>query len=301
MQSKHPAFPGLVLGIMLLLAGLALGALPGDLTDAQYPSLEGLAPGSQEAQDRQRQATQQLGVPVEVRTQVTGIVLRLIPSGDFTMGSPASEPGRRSEEGPLHQVTLTRPFYCGKFEVTQAQWQAVMGNNPSYYTNIGPDAPVEQVSWDDCQVFLTRLCQMEGVANGTYRLLTEAEWQYACRAGTTTAYYFGNDASILGEYAWYWDNSFGTTHPAGQKKPNAFGLHDMHGNVWEWCQDWYSPSYYNISPRTDPAGPGYGEDRVHPGGALNHNAVNCRSAMRFRSTPDFREFDVGFRIARTIP
>ncbi len=152
--------------------------------------MTGLASGSQAAQDRQKQSVQNLGLPLEVKTRQTGIVLRLIPAGMFMMGSPSTEAGQDYDEKPRHQVTFTKPLYCGKFEVTQRQWKAVMGSNPSYFTMAGLDAPVDQVSWDDCQIFLTKLCQKEGVPNGTYRLLTEAEWEYACRAGSTSAVLF---------------------------------------------------------------------------------------------------------------
>ena len=163
-------------------------ALPSDLVEvagASYAPLNGLASGSKGAQDRQLQTVQQLGLPLEAKTRQTGIVFRLVPPGTFTMGSPYSEAGRELDEGPQHQVTLTKAFYCSKSEITQGQWQQVMGTNPSYFKSVGLNAPVEQVSWDDCQVFVKKLCQRENVAEGTYRLLTEAEWDYACRAGTT--------------------------------------------------------------------------------------------------------------------
>ena len=168
--------------------------LPPDLvpiTDAWYAQLEGLAGGRREAQQRQRQAVEQLGLPLEVKTRQTGIVFRLIPAGTFTMGSPTAEDGRNADE-TQHRVTLNRPFYCGKFEVTQGQWEAVMGANPSCYkrppnyqypANFKRDnAPVECVSWDDCRQFCRKLCAVEAVAQDMYRLLTEAQWEYACRA-----------------------------------------------------------------------------------------------------------------------
>ncbi|MBI4570177.1 MAG: formylglycine-generating enzyme family protein, partial [Planctomycetes bacterium] len=164
-----------------------------------------------------------------------GVTLRLVlrPAGTFLMGSPADETGRWTCEGPQHRVNVSA-FLMGKYEVTQHQWQAVMGSNPSEFTNAGLDAPVETVSWDDCQKF----CEKAGL-----RLPSEAEWEYACRAGTTTRYSFGDAESALAEYAWHDANSGGTTHPVGQKKPNGWGLYDMHGNVWEWCEDWYHDSY----------------------------------------------------------
>ncbi|OHB66298.1 MAG: hypothetical protein A2Y77_06600 [Planctomycetes bacterium RBG_13_62_9] len=309
MKSNRLSFGSLVVCVILLLVHMAFAdpnapsvpsLLPDDLVNVQYPSLEGLAPGSQEAQDRQRQAAQQLGLPVEVRTRVTGIVLRLIPAGTFMMGSPSNESGRRDDEGPQHQVTLTKPFYCGQFEVTQGQWQQVMGSNPSYSTDAGPDAPVEQVSWDDCQAFLNKLCEMEGVSEGTYRLLTEAEWEYACRAGTMTAYCFGDSAVVLGDYAWYYGNSPNGTHPVDQKKPNAFGLHDMHGNVWEWCVDWSGE--YLSEPQIDPLGPPSGVlHRVVRGGGWVSDAGGCRSADRGKGSLDDRDSDLGLRLARITP
>jgi formylglycine-generating enzyme required for sulfatase activity len=184
--------------------------IPDDLVevaDAQYAPLNRLAPGSQEAQERQRQAVQQLGLPLEVKTRKTGIVFRLIPAGRFTMGSTKAEQRAMSDLGERavlwviggevqHEVTLTKAFYCSQFEVTQAQWETVCGSNPSGFKNVGKDAPVEQVSWKDCQTFIKTLCQLEGVPDGTYRLLTEAEWEYACRAGTQTAFCYGNDLDL---------------------------------------------------------------------------------------------------------
>ena len=166
-----------------------------------------------------------------IYTNSIGMEFMLIPAGTFMMGS---EKGY-ADEKPQHRVTISRPFYLGKYEVTQAQWEAVMGNNPSRFD--GRNNPVEQVSWEDVRVFIARLNAHEG--HTRYRLPTEAEWEYAARAGSTSAYSFGDDAARLGQYAWYGDNSGKTTHPVGQKLPNAWGLHDMHGNVWEWVQGWY--------------------------------------------------------------
>jgi serine/threonine protein kinase len=282
--------------------------LPVDLievSDAKYALLDGLARGGREAQERQRRAVAEFGFPLEVKTAKTGIVFRLIPPGSFVMGSPPEEVDRSADE-TQHQVMLTKPFYCGKFEVTQGQWEAVMGSNPSKLKNVGRDAPVEQVSWKDCQLFVTRLCQMEGVTNGMYRLLTEAEWEYACRAGNASRYCSGDSGSHLAAHAWYGDNSGGQTHPTGQKKPNGWGLYDMHGNVREWCQDWYGA--YPGGPVRDPLGPrvgdarvGWGCGRVIRGGGWHCIAMYCRSGGRSMEIPGYRGINVGLRLARTMP
>ena len=155
-----------------------------------------------------------------------------ISPGTFMMGSPSSEPKRDSDE-QQHKVTLTKGVYIGVTEITQSQWKAIMGNNPSYFK--GDNLPVEQVSWNDCQEFIRKLNLQEG--GNKYRLPTEAEWEYTCRAGTTTRFCFGDSESRLGDYAWYSSNSSSKTHPVSRKKPNVWGLYDMHGNVWEWCED----------------------------------------------------------------
>ena len=180
-----------------------------------------------------------------------GIEFVLIPAGTFMMGidEDPENPLLYFEETPRHKVTITKPFYLGKYEVTQEQWKAVMGTSPSGFQ--GAANPVEQVSWDDIQVFIARLNHHEG--HDRYRLPTEAEWEYAARAGSTGAYSFGDDEGKLGRYAWYGKNSDGRTHPVGQKEPNAWGLYDMHGNVLEWVQDLYG--YYSKSPAVDPKGP----------------------------------------------
>ncbi|MBW2406661.1 MAG: formylglycine-generating enzyme family protein [Deltaproteobacteria bacterium] len=192
----------------------------------------------------------------------------LIPAGSLTMGSRLSpgEVTRRyggkaewyKDEQPPHPVEITRPFYLQTTEVSQAQWKRIMGNNPSRFEDCGDDCPVEKVSWNDAQKFIEELNQMEDI--NKYRLPTEAEWEYACRAKTETAYSFGDEVDKLGEYAWYGDNSGGKTKPVGKKKPNAWGLYDMHGNVWEWVQDRYGD--YPTGPIPDPKGPDKGEYRV---------------------------------------
>ncbi len=199
--------------------------------------------------------------------------LVLIPAGSFLMGS---EKGERFEK-PVHEVKIPKPFHMGKYEVTQEQWQAVMGSNPSDVKR--PKNPVNSVSWDDCQAFLKKLD--ERVRRGRFTLPTEAEWEYACRAGSKTAFCFGDDEKQLAEYAWYGANCEGKAHPVGQKKPNAWGLYDMQGNVHEWCEDVFHPSYegaasdgsaWVVRKKRD--------SRVMRGGAWYNYAKNCRSATR---------------------
>ena len=223
-----------------------------------------------------------------------------IPAGSFMMGTPKEQldaiagdnkdyRGWIEDETPQHRVTISKPFYMGKYEVTQAQWKAVMGENPSRFK--GDDRPVENVSWEDVQQFIQKLNEREG--KEVCRLPTEAEWEYAARADTTTVYSFGDNASQLGDYAWYGENSGSTTHPVGDKKPNAWGLYDMHGNVWEWAQDWYGP--YTAEAVTDPSGPATGAYRVIRGGGWDRSARGARSARRYWSHPGYRSDDLGFR------
>ncbi|OHB64074.1 MAG: hypothetical protein A2Y77_12370 [Planctomycetes bacterium RBG_13_62_9] len=221
-----------------------------------------------------------------------GIELVWIPPGRFLMGSPENEQGRDGDESPLHAVTLTEGFYMGVYEVTQAQWMAVMGSNPSEFQ--GDDLPVENVTWEDATEFCRRRSGREGLE---YRLPTEAEWEYACRAGSTASYSFGDGNSVLDEYGWHSGNSGGTTHPIGEKMPNLFGLYDMHGNVWEWCQDVYSkyPSAGVVNPR----GPAWGDERINRGGGWSAVAAYCRSATRDRDLPTDRYNVLGLRVVRT--
>jgi formylglycine-generating enzyme required for sulfatase activity len=222
-----------------------------------------------------------------------GMTFVRILAGEFRMGSTDGI----DDERPVHTVRISQPFYLGMYEVTQAQWAAVMGSNPSHFQS-DPNRPVENVSWDDVQEFIRTLNVREGGAY--YRLPTEAEWEYACRAGSADTYHFGNDERRLGEYAWYEVNTGGETYLVGQLKPNAWGLYDMHGNVYEWVQDWYGS--YAAEAVTDPQGPPGPEwDRVNRGGCYNHNAWGCRSARRGRLTPDSRRDDTGFRLLRTAP
>jgi formylglycine-generating enzyme required for sulfatase activity len=225
-------------------------------------------------------------------TNSIGIEFVLIPAGSFTMGADKNFEDAMDRETPQHLVSISKAFYMGKYEVTQAQWTAVMGSNPSKFK--GRSNPVEQVSWDDAQQFVRRLNQEEGTSK--YRLPAEAEWEYAARAGTSSTYSFGDDAGALSGYAWFKDNSRDTTHPVGQKQPNPWGLYDMHGNVWEWVQDWYEERYYSSSTSTDPKGPSSGSNRVIRGGSWYNFAKYCRSAFRYFSSPDVRGNLLGFRL-----
>ena len=209
-----------------------------------------------------------------------------IAPGNFTMGSPATEASRYLDEGPQMQVTLTKDFWLGKYPVTQQEWQAIMGANPSHFPGAGITAPVEDVSWDESMAFCKKLTDADHAAgrlpaNYRYTLPTEAQWEYACRAGTTGPY-----AGNLPDIAWYAANSGNTTHPVGMKQPNAWGLYDMQGNVWQWCLDWYGP--YPGGVLRDPTGPASGPEHVFRGGSWSFAAGDCRAASR--------NFDPGFRV-----
>ena len=234
-----------------------------------------------------------------------GVTIELvwIPPGEFIMGSPDSEPNRDGDEGPQHKVRITKGFWMGKYQVTQRQWEAVMQENPSHHQ--GEDNPVDTVYWKACQKFLRKASQITG---GRFRLPTEAEWEYACRAGSTTAYCFGDALSLMDDYTWHPGNSEGKTHPVGQKKPNAWGLYDMHGNVWEWCEDVYDSEFYYKAraQRDDPRNMRKGKEevRVLRGGSfmpmMNFNTRsmggNCRSAARFARPITRTVMTIGFRV-----
>jgi formylglycine-generating enzyme required for sulfatase activity len=217
----------------------------------------------------------------------------LIPAGTFMMGADQNFEYADDDELPRHQVTISKPFYLGVYEVTQEQWKAVMGNNPSKFK--GEDKPVETVSWDDAQDFIRRLNQKEG--HSRYRLPTEAEWEYAARAGSTSAYFFGDNEFQLGDYAWYGENSGEKSHPVGEKLSNAWGLYDTIGNVWEWTQDRYGETYYANSPSNDPTGPTSGSSRVFRGCGWYDVASHCRSASRYGIESAGRIVGIGFRLA----
>jgi formylglycine-generating enzyme required for sulfatase activity len=211
-----------------------------------------------------------------------------IPAGFFMMGSPSNEVDRWAGEGPQTAVTISRGFWMGKYKVTQGQYQAVMGTNPSSFTG-DLSRPVEQVGWSDATNYCARLTQRERAAgriasNSVYRLPTEAEWEYACRAGTSTRFSYGDDVgyTALASYAWYSANSGSSTHPVGQKLPNAWGLYDVHGNLWEWCLDWYGG--YSGGSAIDPQGPSTGINRVIRGSPYNAPDRGCRSAVRSQNS-----------------
>jgi formylglycine-generating enzyme required for sulfatase activity len=218
----------------------------------------------------------------------------MIPAGSFEMGSPSGESGRSNDEGPVHRVSLER-FAIGKTEVTQGQWGAVMGNNPSQFSSCGDDCPVEKVSWEDAQEFARKLSAKTGK---TYRLPSEAQWEYACRAGGRTLY-CGSDN--LDAVAWHGGNSGGRTHSAGLKQANAFGLVDMSGNVWEWVED-CSHNSYNGAPSDGSAWTnGSCDGRVLRGGSWSNDPRYARAARRSFSSPGLRDYSLGFRLTRMLP
>jgi formylglycine-generating enzyme required for sulfatase activity len=274
---------------------------PRDALDARSPSrIEPVSPvASPRPQFEERD---------DLITNTIGMRLKLIPAGSFVMGSDKGD----SDEKPPHRVEITRPFYLGIHQVTQSQYRAVTGN-PSHFKG-SDDLPVEQVSWFDAIEFCNRLSEREKLwpcykvagetvtrENGDgYFLPTEAQWEYACRAGPggTGVYCFGDDATKLGQYAWYQDNSGGKTHSVGQKFPNSWGLYDLHGNVWEWCWDGFEANYYRNSPSADPSGPSLAPDRVIRGGGWGLETRYVRSAVRCGYATVYRSSGLGFRAAR---
>ena len=258
--------------------------------------------------------------PDAAQTPIPEGYVRIEP-GEFTMGSPEDELGREGDE-TRHQVTVTRAFALKATEVTQAEWRAVMGTDPSVFADCGDTCPVEQVSWFDAVDYVNRVSDAEGLprcyaddADRTfagldctgYRLPTEAEWEYAARAGTQTAFYTGDIVNFgcdpvdanLNLAGWYCGNSGDTTHPVGQKQVNAWGLYDMHGNVWEWVHDWGAA--YPAGAAVDPAGPASGEGRVSRGGSWFLDAHFVRSASRNWFAPADRGSYLGFRPSRSLP
>lgn len=312
----------MLLAVLLILP--AIHSAPADDKGDRSPK-DGPAPltapfDAAQAKAAQKVWARSLGKSDPVEKNSIGMELVLIPPGKFLMGSPEDEKDRETNEGPV-DVTLTKPFYLGKTEVTQAQWLAMMGTTPwrghKSFKGDGTESmlegdayPVTFVSWDDAQAFCKKLSNQE---KREYRLPTEAEWEYSCRAGTTTRFSFGQEEVLrrqigpnkvlLDDYAW-WGKTLGDgvdekmyEHEVGLKKPNPFGLFDMHGNVGEWCADWYAA--YPKLPQIDPVGPPTGSNRVYRGGDwFADNAKYCRSASRGWAAPTSRQFiSGGFRVA----
>ena len=271
-------------------------------------------PPNRRVRPRKRSSKRPAMTAIALRTFTNSIGMEfvLIPAGTFMMGSPDSDTEALDNEKPAHQVTISQPFYLGKCQVTRVQWEAVMGNTPirpwGVYAAINEGAylkgnvnePVENEPLENVLAFIDRLNAREG--HTLYRLPTEAEWEYACRAGSTTAYCFGDDSRRLEEYAWYSGSQPGGPYKANQvgtRKPNAWGLYDMHGNVWEWVQDWYGE--YVAGPVTDPRGPASGPYHVFRGGGWGDIARRCRSASRGLNQSGFHYIPTGFRLLRTAP
>lgn len=229
-------------------------------------------------------------------TNSIGMEFVLIPAGQFMMGAEPNDREAYDGEKPRHEVTIAKPFYLGKYEITQEQWQKVMGDNPSDFKDARN--PVEIVSWDDLQAFVKRLNEME--QTDKYRLPSEAEWEYTARAGTQTVYSFGDDKSQLGDYAWYDDNSKGKTHPVGTKNPNPWGLYDMHGNVSEWCQDKRHNTYQDTPTDGSAWEQGDSNFRIFRGGSWGYGPRRMRGTSRQWGAPDARGSDVGGRLARNF-
>ncbi len=298
------------LGVIQIPTRFSKGEVSGDIVLAKRSRVRpgGLAAPFTEAaaKSSQQRWAEHLGVDA-VLTNSIGMKLVLIPPGEFMMGSADSYEEARGIEKPQHLVTISRPFYMGATEVTQGQWKAVMGTEPWKREGKlrgdlreGDDYPANNVTWNDAVDYCRRLSDLDG---RTYRLPTEAEWEYACRGGTTTAYSFGNDESKLSDYAWYRANALETgekyAHRVAQKRSNAFGLFDMHGNMREWCWDWYDEVYYGSSPKTDPQGPDSGRKRVLRGGSYLDYAGEARSAFRHPPSSDFHDY-IGFRVVRLL-
>jgi formylglycine-generating enzyme required for sulfatase activity len=226
----------------------------------------------------------------QVVTNSIGMELRRIEPGTFLMGSETGDP----DEKPLHRVTITKPFYIGVHEVTQEQYAAVTGENPSRIK--AAKRPVESVSWEEATAFCLKLSKME---NAQYRLPTEAEWEYACRAGSSTVFHWGD--SFNTSYFWCGYNSADGSRQVGKTKPNAWGLYDMSGNVWEWCEDWYADDAYSSTEDSDPKGPQAGTRRVIRGGSWWGTPEDCRSANRLSYRPAERLQTVGFRVCKVSP
>ena len=261
-----------------------------------------IKPSNSSMQRLQAEAAKALNTKVNITLDLgkgLSMKLALIPAGKFLMGSPKKERGG-AFESPQREVTISQPFYMGVYEVTQSQWRAVMGSEPwdgKPGTKSGTNNPACYISWDDASKF----CDMLSKTTGKKVMLpTEAQWEYACRAGSNTAYCFGDDASKLGDFAWYTSNASGKgkeyAHAVGQKKPNAWGLYDMHGNVWEWCRDWYDKKFYAKAKNVDPENTTESKARIVRGGSWSIDAFFCRAAIRYDSPPRQRSVFFGFRV-----
>ena len=280
MPSKPQSVVILLLGIALFVGMQGFGRTVGG---QDSPTADSEKSGKM-ATEKPKEISFDLGRGVKME-------LVLIQPGSFMMGDDKGD----AEEKPVHKVTISKPFYMGKFEVTQEQWQAVMGANPSHFK--GAKNPVDRVSWEACQTFIKKLNEKFAASGVTFALPTEAQWEYACRAGSSTRdTAFGDSEAELAEYAWFEGNAGGKTHPVGQKKPNAWGLYDMHGNVWEWCADWYDGNYYKESPAIDPTGPTAVTSRVLRGGSWSDPAPYCRSSYRYCLPPWFCVHCYGVRV-----
>jgi formylglycine-generating enzyme required for sulfatase activity len=255
---------------------------------AKYPRSNQIS----KARGRLERLREDAKIPKEI-TNGKGMRFRLIPAGEFTMGAVTADARAGNDEKPRHNVRISKPFYISAFEITQSQFESVTGNNPSKFR--GSDKPVESVSWDEAVEFCNKLSQLEG---GKYRLPTEAEWEYACRAGSSTTFYWGD--SMDDRYAWHAENSDNQTQPAGRKLPNSWGLYDMSGNVCEWCADWYGSDYYGMSGSLDPQGPSTGKNRVIRGNAWNANPGILRTSFRLSTRPDNRSNSIGFRVVLEV-
>jgi formylglycine-generating enzyme required for sulfatase activity len=274
--------------LLLFLAAGAAVAQDADIIRIDSP---------EKARAQQEAWAKKLGKPAEV-TNSAGMKLRLIPPGEFVMG--CAKPGSGDEDAPPHAVRITRPFYLGQTEVTREQWEKVTGTTRSNYFP-GPQMPINFITWYDTQAFFQKLGKSE--AGTVYRLPTEAEWEFAARAGTTTAYATGDTEADLAKAGWYLENSGDTTHPVGQKEPNALGLYDMHGNVWEWCSDFYDIRGYQVGAPEDPTGPDLTlhRYRVLRGGSIYYPAKSARSCHRAYYQDSRSEKHIGFRVVLEIP
>ncbi len=280
--------------------------MPAPESEQPAPRSRGRRPDVRELLDSLQQGKKE---QPKLLTNSLGLKLVLIPAGEFLIGSPEDEAERRVSEGPQHEVTIRKPFYLAVTPVTQAQYLTLTETNPSRFNHKnggGGDHPVERVSWEDAVAFCRKLSELgeEKAANRLYRLPTEAEWEYACRGGTAAAFGLGPiltgaQANIDGNYP-YGTATVGRwlerTTPVAAYAANNFGLHDLHGNVWEWCADWFGDQYYRTAPRNDPPGPTAGPFRVARGGSWRNHAATCRAAYRNALLPHHRDPYTGFRV-----